>query len=151
VRSNFARPFHGAWPAIEIAACTLATSKSGEVLQDQIHGELVYRPLQFHERSPDFIGAHDETLSVAMHVNNPDCSSFARRVGFAEGIFQLITLTVIVLTAAWLMLSLLSISPRLQAGLLMRSQLEVIYLLESQNTTQDRAELRHFFLPVKSY
>jgi hypothetical protein len=32
----------------------------------------VYRPLQFHERSQDFIGAHDETLSVAMGVHNPD-------------------------------------------------------------------------------
>jgi hypothetical protein len=33
----------------------------------------------------------------------------------------------------------------------MRSQLKVVYLLEAQNTAQDRAELRHFFLPVKSH
>jgi hypothetical protein len=26
------------------------------------HRELVYRSLQFHERSQDFIGAHDETF-----------------------------------------------------------------------------------------
>jgi hypothetical protein len=34
----------------------------------------MYRPLQFHEGSQDFVGADDETLSVAMRVNNPDCS-----------------------------------------------------------------------------
>jgi hypothetical protein len=28
----------------------------------------VYRPLQFHERSQQFIGTHDEALSVAMRV-----------------------------------------------------------------------------------
>jgi hypothetical protein len=33
-------------------------------LRDQTHRELVYRPLQFHERGQDFIGAHDEPLSV---------------------------------------------------------------------------------------
>jgi hypothetical protein len=37
----------------------------------------VYRPLQFHKCSQLFIGAHDETLSVAMRVSNPDCSPFA--------------------------------------------------------------------------
>jgi hypothetical protein len=36
----------------------------------------VYRPLQFHERSQLFIGALDETLSVAMGVHNPDRSPF---------------------------------------------------------------------------
>jgi len=36
----------------------------------------VARPYEFHERSQLFIGAHDETLTVAMRVNNPDCSSF---------------------------------------------------------------------------
>jgi hypothetical protein len=34
----------------------------------------VYRPLQFQERNQDFIGSHDETLSVAMRVHNPDRS-----------------------------------------------------------------------------
>jgi hypothetical protein len=29
--------------------------------------------LQFDERSQHFIGAHDETFSIAMRVNNPDC------------------------------------------------------------------------------
>jgi hypothetical protein len=42
-------------------------------LGDQTHRELVYRPLQFYEGSQNFIGTHDETLSVAMRVNNPDC------------------------------------------------------------------------------
>jgi hypothetical protein len=45
---------------------------SARPLRDQTHRELVYRPLQFKERGQDFIGAHDETLSVAMRVNNPD-------------------------------------------------------------------------------
>jgi hypothetical protein len=34
----------------------------------------VYRALQFQERSQHFIGTHDETLSVAMSVNDPDRS-----------------------------------------------------------------------------
>jgi hypothetical protein len=34
------------------------------------------RVRQFHKRGQLFIGAHDETLSVAMRVHNPDCSSF---------------------------------------------------------------------------
>jgi len=34
-----------------------------ELLRDQIHRELVYRPLQFDECSQYFIGAHDELLS----------------------------------------------------------------------------------------
>jgi hypothetical protein len=29
-------------------------------------------PLQFHKRSQHFIGSHDELLSIAMRVNNPD-------------------------------------------------------------------------------
>jgi hypothetical protein len=36
----------------------------------------VGRPLQFQKGSRDFIGAYDETLSVAMRVHNPDCSPF---------------------------------------------------------------------------
>ena len=43
-------------------------------LSDRTHRELVYRRLQFHKRSQYFIGAHDETLSVAMRVHNPDRS-----------------------------------------------------------------------------
>ena len=38
--------------------------------------EVVYRPLHFQKRRQLFIGVHDETLSVAMRVHNPDCSSF---------------------------------------------------------------------------
>jgi hypothetical protein len=45
-------------------------------LQDQTHRELVYRRFQFHERSQHFIGTHDETLSVAVCVHNPDRSPF---------------------------------------------------------------------------
>jgi len=47
---------------------------SAPPLQHQTHRELVYRFFQFHERSPDFIGAHNETLSVAMRVHYPHCS-----------------------------------------------------------------------------
>ena len=47
---------------------------SARPLQDQTHCELVYRPLQFHERRQYFIGMYDETLSVTMRVNNPDRS-----------------------------------------------------------------------------
>jgi hypothetical protein len=38
---------------------------SARPLQDQTHRELVYRLLQFHKRRQHFIGAHNETLSVA--------------------------------------------------------------------------------------
>jgi hypothetical protein len=37
----------------------------------------VYRPLQFHERSQLFIGADDETFSVAIRGGNPDRSPLA--------------------------------------------------------------------------
>jgi hypothetical protein len=43
-------------------------------LSDQTHRELVYRPFQFQKRRQYVIGAHNETLPVAMRVNNPDCS-----------------------------------------------------------------------------
>jgi hypothetical protein len=36
--------------------------------------ELVHRPLQFQKGSQYFIGSHNETLSVAMCVHNPDRS-----------------------------------------------------------------------------
>jgi hypothetical protein len=45
-------------------------------LRDQIHREFVNRPFQFDKRSQYFIGADDETLSVAMRVSDPDCSPF---------------------------------------------------------------------------
>jgi hypothetical protein len=32
----------------------------------------VYRPLQFEKRRRNFLGAHDEALSVTMRVNNPE-------------------------------------------------------------------------------
>jgi hypothetical protein len=41
---------------------------------DQIYCEFVYHSLQFLERSQQFFGVHDETLSVAMRVHNPDHS-----------------------------------------------------------------------------
>ena len=46
---------------------------SARPLRDQ--SEVVYRPLQFQKRSQNFIGAHDETVSVAMRVSNPDYSA----------------------------------------------------------------------------
>ena len=36
----------------------------------------MYRPLQLYERSQLFIGTHDELLSVAVRVHNPDRSPF---------------------------------------------------------------------------
>jgi len=52
----------------------------------------VYRPFRFQKSWQDFIGTHDETLSVAMRVHNPDRSPFAIQgrdaastpTGFAE-------------------------------------------------------------------
>ena len=46
----------------------------GGVLRDQTRRELVYRPLQFQKRGQLFIRTHDESLSVAMRVNNPNRS-----------------------------------------------------------------------------
>jgi len=37
----------------------------------------VYRPLQFQKCGQDIVGSHDETLSVAMRVHNPDRAPFA--------------------------------------------------------------------------
>jgi len=53
------------------------TLKTQSDFRHQTHCELVYRALQFHERSQFFIGVHDETLSVAMRVHNPDASALA--------------------------------------------------------------------------
>jgi hypothetical protein len=40
--------------------------------KSKTHRELVYRTLQSNERCQQFIGTHDETLSVAaMRVRNP--------------------------------------------------------------------------------
>ena len=41
-------------------------SHNGILEHDQIHLELVYRSLQLDERGQHFIGADDESLSVAM-------------------------------------------------------------------------------------
>ena len=52
-------------------------SDTGEVLHDQTHRELVYRPLQFNKRSQLVIGVHNEAVSViAMSVNNPNRPPF---------------------------------------------------------------------------
>jgi hypothetical protein len=61
---------------IRYAQTAHAFGKSKVATRDQTHRELVYRPLQFHERSQHFIGPHDEMFSFAMRVNNPDCSPF---------------------------------------------------------------------------
>ena len=45
---------------------------------DNVNAIFVNRPFQFNKRSQLFIGAHDEMLSVAMCVNNPDCSPALR-------------------------------------------------------------------------
>jgi hypothetical protein len=54
----------------------IANPRHAQPLHDQTHRELVYRPLQFHERCQDFIRVDDETLSVTMSVNNPDRARF---------------------------------------------------------------------------
>jgi len=43
-----------------------------QLFREQTHRELVNRPFQFQKRGQHFIGTHDETLSVAMRVSNPD-------------------------------------------------------------------------------
>jgi hypothetical protein len=59
----------------EILPFLLSTRQRENNLRDHIHRELVYRPLQFHKRSPHFIGVHNEPFSVvAMRVGDPDCS-----------------------------------------------------------------------------
>jgi hypothetical protein len=37
----------------------------------------MYRPLQFQERSQLFVGAHDESLSVTVRVNDSDVGADA--------------------------------------------------------------------------
>ena len=48
--------------------------RSGEMLQHCIHCELVNCTFQFHKRGQPFVGADDETVSVAMRVNDPNCA-----------------------------------------------------------------------------
>jgi hypothetical protein len=43
-------------------------------------------PLQFHERNQYFVGTHDETIPVAMRVNNPDCSDLLEETGTSRRI-----------------------------------------------------------------
>jgi len=50
----------------------LSTWQRQSDLRNRTHRELVNRSFQFNKRSQDFVGAHDEALSVAMRVNNPD-------------------------------------------------------------------------------
>jgi hypothetical protein len=57
-----------------LGRCTIANSRHAQPLRDQIYRELVYRRFQFQKRSQDFIGANDETPSVAVCVHNPDCA-----------------------------------------------------------------------------
>jgi hypothetical protein len=44
------------------------------MLQHCIHCELVNCTFQFHKRGQPFVGADDETVSVAMRVNDPNCA-----------------------------------------------------------------------------
>jgi hypothetical protein len=50
---------------------------TGGHLRDQTHRKLVNRPFRFQKCCQGFIGAHNEALSIAMSVNNPDCAAFA--------------------------------------------------------------------------
>jgi hypothetical protein len=42
------------------------------VLRQQTDGKLVNRPFRFQKCCQDFVGTDNETLSIAMCVNNPD-------------------------------------------------------------------------------
>jgi hypothetical protein len=53
-----------------------STQQRQSDLRDQIHREFVNRPFQFHKGSQLFIGTHDEPLSLAVGVNDPDRSPF---------------------------------------------------------------------------
>jgi hypothetical protein len=46
----------------------ICSHASARPLREQTHGEREYCPLQFQKRSQQFIGAHNETLSVAAFV-----------------------------------------------------------------------------------
>jgi len=54
----------------------LGSGSGASFLQHQTHRECVYRSLQFQKRSQLFVGAHNETFSVAMSVDNPNRSAF---------------------------------------------------------------------------
>ena len=47
------------------------------LLRYQTHREFVYRPLQFHKGSQDFLRAHGERCPVAARIHNPDRLPFA--------------------------------------------------------------------------
>jgi len=55
------------------------THLSDRLSRHQTHRKPVNRPFKFQECSQHFFGTHDETLSVAMRVHNPDSSSL--RIG----------------------------------------------------------------------
>ena len=66
-----------------------------KVLHDQTHGEFVYRPLQFHERSQYFMGVHNETLfrpydrataGVLVAVGVAACVALAVAVDVADAV-----------------------------------------------------------------
>jgi hypothetical protein len=49
----------------------------GEVLHDQTHRKFANRPLQLQKRSQLFIHSHNETLSVAAGVCDPERAALA--------------------------------------------------------------------------
>ena len=54
----------------------MAISKRGERLRDHVHSERMNRPFYFRKTQSTVIGAHDETLSIAVCVHNPDRPPF---------------------------------------------------------------------------
>jgi hypothetical protein len=60
----------------ETSSALIRTYASARLSRDPTHRELVYRPFQFQKCGQLFIGTHNETLSVAMSVRDPDGSPF---------------------------------------------------------------------------
>jgi len=54
-----------------IHAATHPHARFWTASRNETHRELVYRPFELEKCSQLFVGAHDETLSVAMRVGNP--------------------------------------------------------------------------------
>jgi len=70
------------WIGCDSSSINAASFSSARTLlrglsQDQTQRELIYRPLQFKERSQHFIGTYHETLPVPVRVYNPDRAPFA--------------------------------------------------------------------------
>jgi hypothetical protein len=46
---------------------------------ESVNTNVANRRFQFHKRSQDFIGTHNETLSIAVRIHNPDRAPVTNR------------------------------------------------------------------------